>query len=210
MNKQTKTQAQKIAKEVNFLENLKDLGGSTYDSFKKDLIQGTSQEFINQVLGRKPEKNFSGEFYAGETLEIDTVTRENFEAQKKLEKKITFERRLLDEERHIVESKMNELKIRLYAVTQEVTYIAQSTPRLIEELEVAAIQAPVNPGIYHVLFFENLLEFLKSFKQGIEDSIVWLSALNKKGQKKNFWSFYKQYKGKFLLSGEHFSQRSAG
>ena len=93
---------------------------------------------------------------------------------------------------------------------QEVLALAQTTQNIGQEVEIASIQAPVNPGVYHVIFFEKLLEFIKSFRRKIEDAGVWLHASNEKALKKNYWGLYKKHGSKFLLSPDHYLQRSAG
>lgn len=206
MDKTTKTKLIKGVRQANVLESLKDLG---VDTVKKE-TRAISQEFLNQLMGRVPEKKYSGELTVGESVEIDAVYSGRQQKEEKLKKQVTFERRLHEEEITLVEKKLNELRLRLHVVMQEVTAIAKATPKLAEEMKIATMQATVNPGEYHITFFEKLAEFLRNFSQGIENSITWLSATNKKAQKKTFWGLYKQYKGKFLLSGEHFSQRSAG
>ena len=72
------------------------------------------------------------------------------------------------------------------------------------------MQAPVEPGVYHVIFFEKLLEFVKSFRKKIEDAAVWLHATNSRAEKKNYWSRYKKHGGKFLLAADHYLTSSAG
>ena len=210
MDAKQKAQIQKNGRQVNFLENLNEIGKDVVQSFKEDLVKKTSSEFFSQITGNKQQNNISAEIHIGETLEFRYESTALSEQQRKIKRQFSFERRLLAEERQMVENQMNELRVRLYAITRELMSISRSTPKLSTELEIAAMQMPVNPGIYHEVYFEKLLNFLKDFSRGIENSIMWLSATNKRGQKKTFWSLYKQYKGKFLLSGEHFSQRSAG
>ena len=108
------------------------------------------------------------------------------------------------------ERKSNELKLQLKAIMEEVLALAATTSNLDEETKIAALQAPVNPGVYHVIFFEKLLEFIKSFRRKIEDASVWLSAVNKRAQKKNYWTMYKKKGSSFLLAPDHYLQRSAG
>ena len=67
---------------------------------------------------------------------------------------------------------------------EEVVVLADTTQDLGAEVKVAAMQAPVEPGIYHVIFFEKLLEFVRSFRKKIEEASVWLYASNKRAQKK--------------------------
>src|SRR4030065_534669 len=66
-------------------------------------------------------------------------------------------------------------------------YSAETTQDLGQELQIASMQAPVEPGLYHVIFFEKLLEFLKSFRKKIEAGSIWLQATNKRAAKKIYW-----------------------
>ena len=50
----------------------------------------------------------------------------------------------------------NELKLELHVLMQELSKLASVTPKLAQEVQIAAFQAPVNPGIYHLVFFEKL------------------------------------------------------
>lgn len=198
---------------TNVLESLKDIGGSTTKSFKEDLIKEGSKDFMNQLFGTKPAswgKSYSGEIAQGENLEIDQVLSGERESNQKLEHQLAMERRLREEEKALLESKGNELKLQLHALMQELAALAKATPKLAREIEIATIQAPTNPGIYHVIFFQKLLEFIKSFREKVEDASIWLHTANKRAEKKNFWNSYKKMGGKRLLSSEDYSQRSAG
>lgn len=208
-NKQNQ-KPQKTIKRSSVLENLKDVGGNTGKALKKDLVQGVSEEFINQLLGRKPEKKYSGDITPGESLEFEDVFSGRREQTMKLEKQLALERKLREEERVRSERKGNELKLQLKAIIEEVAVLAQNTQELAEEVQIATMQAPIEPGVYHLIFFEKLLEFIKSFRKNIGQAKVWLQSSNKRAQKKNYWASYKKHGGKFLLAADHYVSRSAG
>lgn len=217
-NSQTQqNKAQKAAKELrkaNVLESFKDIGASTTNTLKNDLLKETGKDFLKQLLGQRmaQQKNYSGEVQRGESLEMDRVYSGQQEEHEKLQKQLSFERRLREEEQALVSRKGQELKMQLNAILQEVMNVAKITPQLADELEIAAAQAPANPGIYHLFFFEKILLFVKDYKRNIESASSWLHSANTRAQKKSFWG---QYKGKHggasrLLSSEDFLQRSAG
>ncbi len=208
-NKQSQ-KPQKTVKRSSVLENLKDVGGNTGKTLKKDLAQGVSEEFINQLLGRKPEKKYSGDITPGESLEFEDVFSGRREQTMKLEKQLSLERKLREEERVKSERKGNELRMQLKAIIEEVAALAQNTQELAEEVQIATMQAPIEPGVYHIIFFEKLLEFIKSFRKNIGQAKVWLQSSNKRAQKKNYWASYKKHGGKFLLAADHYVSRSAG
>jgi hypothetical protein len=210
MNSDQNQKSQKAIKRSSVLESLKDVGGSAGKTIKKDLVQGVSEEFINQLLGRKPEKKYSGDITPGESLEFEDVFSGRREETLKLQKQLALEKKLRQEEKIRSEKKGNELKMQLKAITEEVIMLAQNTQELAEEVKVATMQAPVEPGPYHIVYFEKLLEFIRSFRKNIGQAKNWLHSSNKRAQKKNYWASYKKHGGKFLLAADHYVSRSAG
>jgi hypothetical protein len=211
MDKSQKTKAQKVARQANVLESLKDIGNSAGQSLKRDLFEGTSEDLLKQLFGELPKsKKYSGEINPGESLNLSEVYAGTQEENQKLRRQISYERQLSAEEKGLIERKSNDLKLQLHALTQEVLTLAKTTQNLGQNIEVAAMQAPANPGIYHVVFFEKLLEFIQSFRKKIEDASLWLNSSNKRAEKKNYWAMYKKKGSSFLLSPDHYLQRSAG
>jgi hypothetical protein len=210
MDKSKKQKAQ-AKKAVNVLESLKDIGSAASESVKEDLIKKAPKDIMEQLLGPAPQDTFSGEISAGESLEFSEIISGQHEEKKKLEKQLVFERRLREEEKIQVEKKTNELRIQLTVLMEELSVLSEKTQDLGQETKIAAMQAPVEPGVYHIIFFEKLIEFIKSFRKKIEEADVWLHATNKRASKKNAWGArYKKYGAKYLLSGEHYLTRSAG
>jgi hypothetical protein len=197
----------------NPLEALKDIGNATVDQMKQE-IMNFPQNFVDGILGgaTQPQPNRSGEIVLGDSMEMTEVFSGQDENQVIMRQQIAFERRLLEEEKSQTEKKSNELKIQLKMIQEELVSIAQNTQELAEETEIAAMQTTVNPGVYHVIFFEKLLEFVKSFRKRINEANVWLHSANKRaGKKAKSWvGNYEKHGAKYLLSGEHYAQRSAG
>jgi len=210
MDKAIKQKNLKAIRRQNVLESLKDIGSGAASSIKSDLLERGSKDFLDQIFGNRQNKKYSGEISVGESLEMDEVISGEYDEKKKLEGQLFLERQLRQEEKILVEKKGNELKLQLHAITQEVIALALSTQDLGDELEVASVQAPTNPGVYHVVFFEKLLSFIKAFRKKIENASVWLHASNNRAEKRSFWGRYKKHGSKFLLSPDHYLQRSAG
>ena len=210
MNDNKNKKQRGLLNQANPLESLKDIGSGIAKSLEEDLLSQTPKDFIDQILGPRP-RNFSGEIIAGESLEVSEVLSGEHEEKLKLRHQLHLERTLRIEEKESIDRKTNELRIRLSSIQEEVLELAQGTQDLAEETQIAAMQAPIEPGIYHILFFEKLLEFVKSFRKKIEEASVWLHATNKRAAKKNAWGAnYKKHGAKYLLSGEHYISRSAG
>lgn len=195
----------------NVVEALKDIGSSTTQSLKKDLVQGTSKDFFRQLVGMPFEsRKVKGELQPGESVSLEKAYTGEHERLIKEKRQVSHLRRLESEEKVQVEQKANTLKLQLNALQQELLKLAQSTASLTKEAQAAAMTAPVEPGVYHIMFFEKLLEFVKSFRKKINSSSLWLHATNKRAEKKNYWARYKKHKSKFLLSPDHYLTRSAG
>lgn len=211
MDKAQKAKIQTSVRRANVLESLKDIGGGVASSLNTDLLGGISKDLLEQILNRKnPNKKASGDIHAGESLEFSDLLSGKHEENLKLKNQIAFERRLATEEKEVSEKRTNELKVQLQALMQEVQYLAKTTQSLGEEVEVAVMQAPAQPGIYHLIFFEKIIEFIRNFRKNIDSASTWLQSSNKRAEKKNFWAMYKKKGSSFLLSGESYSQRSAG
>lgn len=205
-----KKKAQSQRTKQNVLESLKDLGGGA-GAQMGDLLKDTSEDFFKELLGmQRPQPKRNGEISMGESLEMSDVLSGKEEENRKLRAQISLERQMSQEESRLSQEKTNQLRVQLQALTQEVVKVASSTQNLAEATQVAMVEAPANPGIYHIIFFEKVLEFLRSFRQKIDQASVWLNSSNKRAEKKNYWARYKKGRGSFLLAPDHYLQRSAG
>lgn len=189
-----------------FLEALRDLGGGVVDSVVHDVVGGTAEEAFDQITGKK-----SGELKPNQSLRIDELAR----AEEIREKKAwDFQQDFLDirkQEKLIWTRKERETQMQIAAILEELKKLAQATENLAKEVEVAAAEAPVDPGVYHLSFFERLRETIILFKKKIEESATWLAAINQKCKKRNYyWAQVRKSGTKFLLSQERYMSTQAG
>jgi len=180
----------------------------TLKSLNKDLFSKMPNDFMDQLFGPK-RSDYSADIVAGESLEMRELTTNNG-SEKTLKRQISYERTMRREDEMRSRQKSQELRLQLQAISQEVISIAENTQELAQEVKIAAMQAPVEPGVYHIIFFTNLLSFLKSFRKKIESAHVWLHATNQRANKKGWVANYKKSGAKYLLSGEHYLSRNAG
>ncbi len=193
----------------NVLESLKDLGGSAA-SQTGDLLKNTSEDFIRELMGIPRLQKKSGEIGVGESIQLSEVISGKEEENKKLRAQIGLERQLSSEQTKLSQENITELRVQLQTLMQEVQKVAVSTQNFAEVTQVAMVQAPAEPGIYHIVFFQKVLEFLQSFRKKIDLAATWLQSSNKRAEKKNYWNMYKKKGSSFLLSPDHYLQRSAG
>lgn len=192
------------------LESFRELGGSTVDTLKKDLLSPLPGDFRDQIFGI-PKRSFSGEIMPGENLEMKEVVTGKREILEKEQKQVLQINTLQKEEQALVERRMGELKLQLKAIHDEIIKVVQVTNDLEQEVQIAALQSPVDPSQYELYFLQHLLSFIKSFREKAENARTWLAQQNKRASKKNVWGQnYQKMKGKYLLSKEHYLSRSAG
>jgi hypothetical protein len=205
-----KKKSSQIITRQNVLESLKDLGSGTTTQ-AGDLLKNTSEDFLQELLGLSiPKVKRSGEINAGESIQMSEVMSGKEEENKHLRAQISLERQLSSDEKRVSQEKSGELRVQLQALMQEVQKVAASTQNLAEVTQVTMMTAPIEPGVYHITFFQNVLEFLQSFRKRIDYAATWLQSSNKRAEKKNYWSMYKKKGSSFLLSPDHYLQRSAG
>src|SRR3989344_5698474 len=71
-------------------------------------------------------------------------------------------------------------------------------------------QQIVNPGKYHVSFFEWVLLLVRQARMKVEDSSAWLGAFKSKKAKKQYWSMFKKHGTTFGLSNERVVSTQTG
>jgi len=188
----------------NPLEALRELG---WEAAQK--VTEESSRFVKTAHEQISSTTKSGEIMPGESLEMSEVTTV-VETQKKDEERLLLQRRLIEEDKVFVERRTNELRIQIQAIHEEVIKIAEVTPKLNQEIEIAAFQAPADPSAYELYFLERLFEYIRSFRKKIENACVWLEVSNKRARKRNVWGAnFKKNGAKYLLSGEHYASRSS-
>lgn len=96
------------------------------------------------------------------------------------------------------------------AIRQELQAISQSMKALNTEIQRAVTEVPIDPGVYHLNFYERLRSVLVILRTQIEDSRSWLALSTSRRKKKGYWSLYKKHGTKFGLSAERTLATSAG
>lgn len=213
MSQMQSPKSKQKTRHLNALESLKELATGTGESIKNDLLGGSANEFARQIFGddfAPKERHFTGELLPQEQVGIDSILNGDREKEELLEKQLFLERSLRSEEDALREKKGNELKLALHALMEEMKQLAQADSSLSQEIQIAAIQAPNDPGTYHVFFVQRLVEYLRGHVVKAQEAAVWLHAVNKRSAKKSFWGQYKTSGGRRLMSSEDYSQRSAG
>lgn len=198
-------------KTKNVLEAINEIGSQVVDTAKNE-TKAMSDEFFRQLLGQQKidRQKKSGEVSMGKPLEMNKVLNGEQEKNKKLQDQIFFERRLHNEESQETNKKLNELRLRLHSIQEEANRMVASTVGLSQEIKTAVMQGATSVSEYQISFYEDIIKTMISFRKKIDNAVLWMQGQNKRGEKKNYWSQYKKKGASFLLSPDHYSQRSAG
>lgn len=103
-----------------------------------------------------------------------------------------------------------ETRKQLEAIRAELKALISSLKNLHQEVQTAVAQEAVQPGVYHINFYEQLRTFIKVLRQQIEDSRTWLAAFSSRKKKMGYWGMYKKHGTTFGLSSERSLATSAG
>lgn len=195
----------------NVLETLTSLGSQTVDTIKNE-VQATGDEIFQQLLGQQKilQEKRNGDLNEGRAVEIDDVISGREEQRRKYNEQIFFERRLFNQENESTSKKLQETRIRLQNLMTEANRMAASASTLAENVKTAVLQNPVAANEYQINFFEDIITLITSFRKKIDSAVTWIQSVSKRAEKKNYWNMYKKKGASFLLSGESYSQRSAG
>lgn len=199
----TKSKKKRPVSSDNFLEKLRELGEGLGDSVAQDVIEGIPSTAADQIFGRKK----SGTLKPNEALSLDEIKeREQFRRQLNRE---FFQVR--QEERLVFKQEEQRTQLQIKAIQEELKKLVESTKDLVKEVEIASKLEPVEPGVYHLNFFERLKQLIVTFRKKIEDSASWLSLFNQRAKKKGYyWTQFKKSGTKFLLSQERYMATQAG
>lgn len=184
----------------NVLESLRDLTGDVSHAVANDVVKQIPTTALDALLG----KPMAGNLSPNESIQFPSQQeRKPAEAKAQIKKP----------ENHLPIMHSDEAYVRqqLDAIRTELKALAQSVQSLNKEIKNAAITDPVDPGVYHLNFYEQLLSFIKAIRMQVEDSRSWLTVSNqRKSKKMGYWGMYKKHGTNFGLSTERTLATQAG
>lgn len=201
----------KPAKSQNFLEALRDLGSGVVDSAVHDVAGALPDSAYGQMTGRKQ----SGELKPNQSLDVNQSALESRQVyQEKKEQFGRFQQEFLDirrQEKIIYKETDRETKLQIAALLEELKKLSLSTKKLAKEVQIASLEPPVEPGVYHVNFYKRLRRTILLFKKKIDESATWLETFDRRGKKQgHYWGQVKKSGTKFMMSQERYIATQAG
>ena len=181
----------------NVLESLRGVGSSVGKTLVKDVVAQTGSDMLRSILGGSPK---SGELQQNQAIEFTPSSVET----------PTVQPRKIESFRPALRREDAEVKQKIEGVRAELKALSQSIKNLRQEISKTVLDTPVDPGIYHLNFFEHLRSYLQMMKEQVDDSRTWLMAANNRKAKKGYWGQFKKHGTSFGLSNERSIATSAG
>jgi hypothetical protein len=171
------------------LESLRDIGGGVGKTIAKDVAGKVAQDAFSSLFGSIPR---SGEFDKQRRVEFPHE-QHAFSSNNKAPEL---------NHRAMLNADQTHVKQKLEAVRAELKALSRSIKQFSVEVDKAIQDEPVEPGIYHVNFYQRLRSLLMLLREQIDDSRSWLMVSAGRKKKKQYWGLYKKHGTKFGLSSE--------
>jgi len=186
----------------NPIEAVRDLA-SNVTSGAASIPGDLAENAFQQIFGT-PQTPTSGDLMANQDLELNRIEKRN--------EVLAFQKQRESVEQNVFSYKETiAIKQEMQELLKQLKLLAQSTQSLSTEVAVAAMaEMPVNPGTYHVNFFEWLIKMIKSLRESVEDSRSWLGAFQSRKGQKQYWNMFKKHGTSFGLSNERVIATQAG
>jgi hypothetical protein len=191
----------------NFLEALRGLGKSTVSEVKSQAKKAVFTD-IPESFGLAS----TGTLNPNESLDLNQVKEAQERGYNQAESEFSSRLHQMREQEHsrLLQSEAAS-KQQIQSILVEIRQLAQSMGDFAQEVQVAAAQAPVNPGIYHKNFFAHLKFIIASMRIKVESSKNWLATANSRAGKKGYyWSQVSTSGTKYMLSSERYMVTSTG
>lgn len=181
---------------------------------------------FDQMLGvRSMEVKNSGEMQEGQVIDLSVRRKQKQQEQdnlvnleqkrqekaQRIESGWDYAGEVIHSEKRARSQESYTLEQQIQAILYEIQKLIKSSEALQTEFkEVAVTEIPVNPGKYHVNFFEWVLSVIKVARMKVEDSNAWMQTVKGKGARKDYWGMFKKHGTSYGLSGERTAATQTG
>lgn len=180
----------------NPIEAVRNLADDFTSTAKDDLVGGITDSAFQQIFG--------GNKVSGDISLNEEITIQNHDENIKIQESLAFQKQRDSIEKSIFSYREEtELKQQIEQLLKEIKLLIKSTNNISAEVAAIAVDnSPVNPGKYHVNFFEMLIKMIRSLRERVDESQTWLNVFSSKKQQKQYWSMFKKHGTTFGLSNE--------
>lgn len=189
-----------------FIEEPSGIVDGVKDSVKEDLAGREMWRAITAQLkaeGEGEPTHHGGDMHEGEEIDLSSHT-EKKTSHPHIEAGNDYHREITHYAERAHNREVSEIEYKVQEIVNELKRLIDSSSTIIqaEYQEVAVMQAPTEVGQYHINFFEWMLSVIKNARMKVEDSGAWLSAMQGKKGKKNYWAMFKKHGTSFGMSNE--------
>lgn len=203
LNKKPQAKTKQVTHQ-NPLEALKDFS----DEFKDSAID---QFFGTGSYEQKEKQKPQGDLAPGEEISFSRESGQEETPKLDIDPGIDYRREIVHAEKRIQQENTQELSVKIQEIIIELKQLMNVSEELkVEFKQIATEQKIVNPGKYHVSFFEWVLLIVKQARMKVEDSQAWMAAFKSKKAKKQYWSMFKKHGTTFGLSNERVVSTQTG
>lgn len=196
----------------NVFEALAGVGGDVLKSIKRDVGHDSVYDAWDQFLGKNPARESTpnqGEMMAGEEIDIESLKKR--ERQVRVEPGNNYHREIVEAGKRKTSETSREIQVKIQEILIEIKQLANSSSELKEKVEVIAIeQLTQAPGVYHLNFVEQILEWIRDARMNVEDSLAWFNALRSKKAARQYGVMAKKRGTSFTLSNERVVSTQTG
>lgn len=216
-NKKAQSKTKRLFNQ-NPIEALRGVREGITDSLVKDVAKGSVTSMWEQLFKGASTENseqLTGDLSEGQELNLASI-QQNKKSQEKapnlaIDPGIDYRREILHYEKRVQQENTQELSVKIQEIIIELKQLMNVSQELkVEFKEIASEQKIVNPGKYHVSFFEWVLLLVRQARMKVEDSQAWLAAFKSKKAKKQYWSMFKKHGTTFGLSNERVVSTQTG
>ncbi len=201
-----KTKKPPIKRGDGFFESIGEIGRSLTSSLKTDVAQGVAKNIHDQILNVKtqpqapletPDFDFSQWLnLQEENKQQEKIAKENFNKGRR------YERQLHRSEQVVFSAHEKQLQQEIAEVRQELQLLIQTIGKVEQQIETAVVQEVVDPGVYHLNFFQKLATWLRMVRKSLQEGELWLEMWHSRSQRSAYWKGVKKSGSSFMLSGE--------
>lgn len=182
----------------NPLETFRDMGSDVVSSLKNDFFKNSTSNALDSLFGGPKSGDIAKnpfEFPFGKSIPKETPEQ-------------VRNRELLSPQRISQEQAM--VKQQIDTIRQELAMLAKELGTLNQEVQKAIMEVPVDPGTYHLNFFERLRSIIQLLRKSVRDSNTWLQVGSSRKKQQGYWAKYKKHGTQFGLSADRTPQTQTG
>ncbi len=133
--------------------------------------------------------------------------------QKELEKQrvAQFHQARIKEWEQVYSSKDKQIQKQIEDIRLQLKDLAKQIVKYDQNITAAIQTQVVNPGSYHLSFFEHLRNTIELLRKNVAEANSWLATFNRRGQQKGaFWKNASKGGTAYMMANEHAISRSVG